>query len=369
MEHHPVVRQCQETLRKLYIPTTHLGALHKEMREKKATIDAALGLGPENFWRKIIPVDLTEEDLYAIYPVTYSAVVQTLHNAKNSGSAIDLSTLSLTENRVNLKGQPIKLSKMLAKVIEDDALKTCFNEIEVESVQQFLPKFGDLCKGNRAVVVSTNIIDILTASNFAVFRSCHSADGEYYNGNISYCRDEVTAISFVVAANEKQFEVTPKKLGRAWMYFDLPNFVQARTYGSFSKSERKAVRLAVEERLCAHTGLPNKWKVNHNRSYPYDCQGPCYIDAGSFTVAMPAGSAPGAQEPIQFFGTSKCLVCGGNTSHPERGMCSSCDDDADNYSCKKCKTPYPMCSLVDFNEGEGLCPLCAEELALERNAA
>lgn len=331
------------------IPFDALDAVQETMRKSKAEIDSLLDLSEANLYRARITMDKAEADVRREYPYTFGVIAHILKEAVKEGAPIDLSTLSLTNNSIVSKNQEMKLSKVLAKHMagKEDALAHCMKELKITKPEQFLPKLGDIVKSGRVLFVSTNILDFLTASDNSSFRSCHSFDGQHFNGNIAYCRDKMTVMTFVAESKFKEKDHQIYKLGRSWLFLAQPHIVQPKSYGAYTDAERKMVREFIINKIAAKSGVdPKEYLLKGSVSYSgkpgsYGYEKPRDVSSGGMAGYFDAAGLDVAHAGKEFklprleFAAAACLVCGETTDHQRKGVCSEHDGRV-KFTCAEC---------------------------------
>lgn len=356
-------------LRKHGMPTNYTDRLMSDMRKAKSKIDEVLGLTPDNLFRAAIPLEKEEAEVRKDYPLTYAAIAHILNEAIRAEAPITLGSIALIKNEVKVKGQATKLSKVLAKYLptNEAVIETCFKELGITKAAQFLPKLGDIVKPGRQLIISTNLSDFLTASDNASFRSCHSYDGEHYNGNFAYARDKHTIITFVTESKNDPLSPTLYKIGRSWLFMAGKYLFQPKSYGAYNEFERLQARLYIEERLAKHYGIEDRFSIKHGMSLdeyevedPSDnCSGEAmYLDNYGMDVIYPKGTF---KEPKITFAAALCMECGVTTSNTMGARCGRCDGD---YTCSACGEGVAE-DDVRWGDGEPFCHRCFMESYFE----
>jgi len=232
----------------------------------------------------------------------------------------------------------------------DSPVFTCLNNGGSRKVDQksFLPTFFELIKEkkqNIKLMVTGNPMDFIGVNVDASYTSCLSPGGEYFNGTTSYMRDTFTVLCVVVKM-DKTGKKIEKKIGRSWLYvkWEEDCIIQAKSYGTFTDTDRKAVREWTQSRITGSTdstpttfeaGLfasAGVWKARSD-SFPYNNNGGGYIDGSSATITrFDRYTEKGVVCKLDFE-ESFCLECGVLTSHSTNGVCFECDNQSICYNC------------------------------------
>jgi len=365
-----MLKTIELVLRKRRIPTGALDKVYATMRKAKAEIDAMVGLNEDNMFRVEIPMVKSEQMLRKDYPVAYSVVAHLLHQAVQKGNQIDLSTISLVKNEILMKGQPGKISKILAKQLEDndEIIEYCAPELKLSNRKQFLPRLGDVIKSGRKLVVSTNLLDFLTASDNAAFSSCHSFGHENYNGNIAYASDGISLISFIAKETAKMTDAEIYKLGRTWMAItDKGYIVQPKSYGAYFGFERDAARAFLEEKVSAKFGIENEFLTKHGITFTpgkikyataedHHYTAALYFDNYGIDLSYPAKVA--YEMPVLQFAPAMCLECGITTTYKQGGTCRGHYGKA-RGTCEVCGERHNM-DTMNTVHNQLICKRCTD---------
>lgn len=386
------------------LPYAAVPEVAANMRKAKAAIDKMFGLTEENLYRIEIEVSKTEEALQQEYPQTYAVIAHLLHQAQQGGMPIELATLSLLKNEVLAKGQLGKVSRLVAKQLEDnsDVLKYCEAELKLKTSAQFLPKLGDIIKSGRKLVISTNFLDFITASDNCTYTSCHAMNGSYFNGNLAYAMDNMTVISYITEPKSLLTAHEIKKLGRGWVYVntDSCHIVQAKSYGGYFDVERELARKYMIERMASEKGIAvDKFSTQYGIILPATSLKKSaipkdnpdghahYLDNYGMDVSFKGAFS----YPTLSFAPAACLECGITTGYSSKGSCTAhrgkrtapcghCGNrdyrgnmrsidghlvctrciEANYFYCNDCGTYHPKASAVPVHNGNSVCPTCAQ---------
>ena len=126
-----------------------------------------------------------------------------------------------TWNKYGIKvGKGMKISRALKLFLKDKEELTTW-QTRYSQIIQDVKVSGKLC-------LSIHPLDYLSISESSHnWRSCHSLDGEYRSGNLSYMSDEVTVVAYLKSERESQLPGFPKdmlwnsKKWRMLMYINL----------------------------------------------------------------------------------------------------------------------------------------------------
>jgi hypothetical protein len=353
-----IQKEAKEFLQSSRIPHKQLPQILERMLQNKSALNEALGLNPDNLFRKEIKIQVDSSSLLEKKEYTSSFLNKATFEAlKGEYQAVNIDIGTNNVNIIDLKGKRSsqKATRFLKKVITPDFvgretawLRGCVHEWQIkltedeqhilnylantanprtfasnnkktiESViDKYLTKLGEISKSEgRRLVVSTNLFDFLTSSSNAAYTSCYSHDGCHFSGNLAYAVDDFTVLVYLYADNKIDY-----KLGRAWGYVfpELHKADISREYGAFYSAERTAATnflgqlLGVEE--------PNIREVRDEYPSRVENSGPVYFDCQIHTMVHPAGKS---QYPPLHFSKAPCLLCGEDHTNGARGLCKDC---------------------------------------------
>lgn len=367
-----LLKTTEKVLGKYKLPSAALGKLWDNMRESKSGIDKLLGLDESNLYRAVLPLEKTEQDIRKDYPKTYSVVAHLLHQAVQEGTQLDLATISLVKNEILLKGQQGKVSKIISKQLDkqESIIDHCATELGIDKPGQFLPRLGDIVKTGNRLVISTNLLDFLMASDNCAYTSCHQIGHGSFNGNIAYARDAITLISFVINSKAAPLDHELYKVGRTWMTLIDKILIQSKSYGSYFDFERETARNFVNAKIAEKYGLPNEFKTDYCAKLPEEnfifepaaddkkAKAVMWFDNYGLDISHPADER--FKAPILNFSAAMCLECGDTTSQKDYGTCAEHKGHA-RGNCCTCGTRHNLDYLTEVR-GELYCQDCMEEL-------
>lgn len=261
-----------------------------------------------------------------------------------------------------------KLSKAL-KVFYDD-------KVILDKVQTRMSRLIQDCKITGKFVMSVHPLDFLSSSETAHnWHSCHSLDGEYRTGNLSYMGDEHTFMFYLKAEEDCKlpnfpFEWNSKKW-RMLMYMskDEQVFVRGRQY-PFSND--RAVELATDM-LKKYYNLDNftEWtdvKSRINNLMFDDIGSLQYNDCLCSPSYSPMAIYNKDKEDDTHIRTNKsrmrvgeaveCLECGRHMISYSSSMC--CDECAGYTYCECCGEACYEDDMYSL-DGDMLCEFCFDE--------
>ena len=240
-------------------------------------------------------------------------------------------------NRVVVKKQEMKISKLLGKITSGEILnnsqKVASIEIGLKRIYQYL-NFNWCCLNcvdiarlfefiknvNFDFIISTNPVDIMTASYHCSFSSCYKPRGEYSNSVQSFLLDPYTAITYITKHNAPNL----KKIGRAWIHMLLPErvFELSKFYGTYPHILERYMRNIFED----IAGVCLKYDMN--RTIFSDVLHGVYID-DTDTIVYWDSTHPSndntSHAQVEPF-SPICLACGDEHSHSPSWNCTACDN-------------------------------------------
>lgn len=341
-------------------PTAFADSIIREGWDAKAKLRKALGM--DNSGRVILSSTVDSAALKRVYPDTIYALRRSLCGI----DGINLNTLDLGTMTVEVKEQKRRLGRLLNRHFTDLHFEICKLELKLDDRSQFLPRLGEINKPDSLLVLSVNPLDILLSTDNSSFTSCHSLDGCHYNGNIAYVRDEVTAIVYVMKADQQELLTAgklPYKSGRCWMYLVPDKVISiAKAYGSVTSTDRKAAMDYVQPRLLGGIGdadLSSYSSLDYDWLYRYfdtedgsdETEAAYYLDNYDMMVLV-NDSAKHCDEWL-ITEAARCLSCGNTTTNQEAGVCNECLHD---NRCDCCGG-YAH-DLQDGPHGDQICDYC-----------
>jgi hypothetical protein len=230
------------------------------------------------------------------------------------------------------------------------------------------PRTGEL-------VLSANILDLLTCSELASYRSgsCHSFAGCHRAGPQQYLADDCTIVAYYHEGPKPPAGPPdlPWKLWRSMVYVDADHSSATlqRFYGqSLPQSAVKAVRQMVACLLSAlDTGYPllpppHWYLCKTDEVFINNPARFAFIDATESVIQLRPGKEFRPQ--VDLSSSVLCPACGDNLDSANLLVCSSCDGsscDGDYLSCSRCNSRIleEDCHFVD---GHTYCSDCYNEL-------
>ncbi|MDD4804147.1 MAG: hypothetical protein PHN69_03150 [Candidatus Pacebacteria bacterium] len=376
------------------IPTDYFNQLEQERITNKKLLHEILGMNEDNNYRIIMKTNITEKQFRKECPKTTSFIEVIVNNLYPEAVGFDI-----TKNQVHITSSQ---SKKLSKVITEWSTGTLWSDSNIKELysksvselgfnsdtSSYISSLIDMCKGKN-LVLSSNISDMLTSSTYCSFYSCYNMNGEFFNGNLSYIRDNFTLISFTYDSNIK------RKVGRSWVYV-LPEqykiLTPMRPYGSMYLLEYKLIRKYIQKCIGDYYKIRNYWKFIRNIEMNGDDfehgRGAVYFDYDRVGMAYHKYKS-NSEKPKLVFEPAMCLECGDDTYESSGGTCEDCDRTqscsecgdrcTDGYTtvdgnliCENCfSNYYGVCSHCDeiyltddmhySEEYENICPHCMEQ--------
>lgn len=273
-----------------------------------------------------------------------------------------------TDNKVTVKKQEMKISKLLNKVTSGEIgnNRTMVAEVDgsLESIYRYLnlswccincvnvARLFEFIKNiNFDFVISTNPVDIMTASYDCSFSSCYKPRGEYCNSVQSFLLDPYTAITFTTKHNTPSL----KKMGRAWIHMLLPERVYelSKFYGTYPRILEKHMRSIFED--IADMDLIR----SENSSIFSDELHGIFIDNTGTTVfwdsSHPDNSVTKYKQIEPY--APVCFACGEMHDNSRSWVCFECDNVAECSECgEMCFIDNMGCDSI----GRNICIDCLD---------
>lgn len=354
-------KELKRFLEKFNLPTSQIDTILEKWKENKKPLidmigfsdDCRLEVGKSAVWENSCTeyrssVLIIKEFLdFMGFEIEREAIVKNDKTEHNNG--LKVSKLIARLNRDGFFDEWLRHDQAIADSFAELGFNTSRKE-EDNYIKAFIPTFFQMAKPEQAIIeISINPVDILGCNENASYNSClRPTDGEYYNTTCSYLIDEFTVVA-------TRYNKDRKRLGRAWVYVFENFMVMAKSYGTFSQTDRKAVREFIQNKI-NNTG---DWSRKSAESVEYNRPSNIYID--SFENADLAYYKPANHYEFSIeFSEPVCLDCG--ERHSEKtsdGLCEECRDfkccyccghridrvDAyrdcnDNFVCEGCFTEY-----------------------------
>ena len=357
-------RLAFKKLEEYRIPTNYFDTLEQERVDNKAFLHEILGMNEENNYRIIINTKMTEKQFRKEVPKTVTFIEKVIFDVYEEALKY-----SIVNNKVEInKSNHTKLSKVISKwnsnhFWNDDSRLIYNNSVKElgmngSSIDSYISSLVDLCTP-KEVVLSSNIYDMLTSSTGSAYSSCYNMNGEYFNGNLAYIRDNFTLISFTYSKNIE------RKVGRSWVYTfpeDYKILTPMRPYGSMYFLEYKLIRKYIQKCICKHFNVKNYWKFIRNIGIDSDDfengRGAVYFDYDYTGMAYHKHKTD-SEKPYFVFKPAICLECGDKTLYGQYGTCEDCVGG--NY-CIHCEEREHDGEYVN---GEFVCSHCFSEYYVE----
>ena len=284
------------------------------------------------------PVEFTlDDEVKARRVMEFAQMVQDNFNNCDLAEFIDDNAAGFFENKITNAGK--------YNIPKDMRLIRAFKFFEkdpnrLRAIQDYASTYIQENKIKGTLCLSVHPIDFLTSSeNSYNWRSCHSLDGEYRAGNLSYMVDEVTFMAYLKGASGEFYtyggvEWNSKK----WRMLiherpDSKIMFAGRQYPFSSKPGIDIVLNIYNNLVMADTARDTMWGRNHDK---FGVWRQDYID--KYTV-------PGLEEPLyldeRYFVYANELV--GMNEIVEEASCSLNYNDILRSTCYK----YPYYAVLN----------------------
>jgi uncharacterized protein YbaR (Trm112 family) len=295
----------------------------------------------------------------------------------NYGFVVDkfMSKLTPTELKNNkcIEERPLmpnykvnqKVSKYLNSIIEDESDYEMINgkyKSKREYFSIMFSMFLQSLKFDGVLTISIDPLDYLTMSlNQANWHSCHSNDGCYQAGTLSYMTDKYSVIASVKSKSDVEYDINGiqfthnSKKWRQVVYIDIDTFsaIFSRQYPADNENVSKIAREIIAKQFSKFFNIEEKWSILRNRDRirnmikdniesPLHYNDILHIDREYTRIKM----SEGGQNPNIIIGNIPyCPVCG------EKYL-----DRSGSVLCKKCRKDYRICpdcgEILYINEGQ-----------------
>lgn len=386
----------------------------------KAELTKALGLGPDQ--RKVVKIGssdyLQQSHLFQLMRrfLENNDLIDEDDAAESSGGEYRVLTMFM-DNAIQPKGkkQSMKLTKHMARVITDHLKENWTKYVNSHNQSLFTPTkldekfknwdtavsnlFEGLSASRCEVVITTNPLDMLLASQEADFDSCFSFDGCHANAPSAKVRDDFTAFIFIRSDEVPEYPFYKK--ARSWLYVvdDYSKFLIANFYGSIADTQVRAISQEVSSSLSAHLETENVWVAKMGKRghmtktalyYPrrkivnagyrgcddYDHDDPTFktfehqkhsvwFDRNVMRFAMLKSKLPEGEDladhlPTLTFKNGTCLACGAVTPHNDELKCNECAD-GEEYDCCECDYSSRNEDNLTCVNGNRYCSCCLDQ--------
>jgi len=335
----------------------YLKKVYDELLENKSKLNKILDLNEGNRYRHIEKYRITNSRFEKVYPKTFR-MIKTLAGNKE---------FDIVKNTIQVDKDVWKLSKFLTNEFNKGNYggQSFMNEVdeELETSNNIVSRICDLTK-ERNLCISTNIYDLITSSTNSAYSSCYKIGGDYFNGNLSYMRDNMTVICYVYADD------IHRKIGRDWCYIfpeDFKILMSNKQYGSIFKADRKEMRIYIGKKISEYKNVRSYWKME-NVAYnsglyfnarPDHRQGSVYFDTGSLSFSYHKFKVADKHKPVLEFKQARCLNCGLLNFHPSSGTCGNCYSH--KYECYDCGTEMTEDDYIIGLDGNRYCFSCFDD--------
>jgi len=256
----------------------------------------------------------------------------------------------------------MKISKALRLYLKENSLEeyTDFLIQDLSVLQGQLKMLDTSAK----VVISLEPLDFLLASDVTTgWKTCHSLDGHYPAGNLSYLFDAHTVIAYAYRTTEKKWGLElPKKMWRQWIYIDVDSALALfqRQYPAGMIGFEKTVCSIVGNALKKYHNTDKNWiKKNWDEEKEYDYffneAELAYSDKTETYIYFRGISPSDKDDWYMIVGEIPlCPVCGGELDMSSKLICSRC---AGYIQCAQCSKWVPE---DDIHYGADHYPYCEE---------
>lgn len=249
----------------------------------------------------------------------------------------------------------MKLSKFLRSLIADRKDFIELNGKYKTSKEYFDIKysmFNQSLTFNGVLVISIDPMDYLTMSvNNNNWQSCHSYDGCYRGGILSYMVDHVTAISYVKSKEDVTYDINYKhftynnKKWRSVIYISLDSLssIHCRQYPNNNDVAVKTARKMISEQFSIIYNIPSSYTITKDsekiQNMVTDCRNALHyndiLHSTSYDVSRLKMKEEG-KEPYLIIGSSPlCPVCGDHHVDESSSLvCDYCSEET--YICECC---------------------------------
>lgn len=214
------------------------------------------------------------------------------------------------------------------------------------------------------IVISANILDILSCSENSSYRSCHRFNGEYRAGPQQYLHDDHT-LTVYYFEEERSFHghKMPFKLFRQMMYIDQERGGAAlmRHYGcelpeDVHESIRREIALLLA-RLKGQQGEPKWFRKDAPGLSIHQGANLAYVDGCVETVQLVSGHEGRPQ--IQLAESVPCGACGSDMDEQGQLVCSECAESGEE--CHGCGRRVSEDEAHGDSDGYTYCDSCYME--------
>ncbi len=329
--------------------------------------------------RKVIPIDLSLSITDKYSKLKNLLITAGANWVANYIDSIDVESNSIQENSLFLahyntvvkKGQ--KLSRALVAAYQHDT------KASADEASALIGSVTDRWKAGITgkLVLSANILDILTVSSNASFTSCHSPDGCHRAGPQQYLADDNTVVAYLYREfrlNKSSGVQLPYKVWRQMIHLDMTAKSAAfmRHYGTYIQDEtHKKLRHMVAVVLASVAGqeppAEPDWKLkrwldeeNEDGSNNYSPFGDKGVDL-AFIDPCTATLRLGENKPkVKLASSITCTICGEDTDEWTTEFLS-CDNCENGLTCAICGGNMDEDDSYTLPNDDCICTGCYEE--------
>lgn len=253
----------------------------------------------------------------------------------------------------------LKLSRHLSSIYNEVYDETNDHTKAVKiSVRKLFDKMltvlGSSVKNVR-ICISTNPLDMLTASMNCSYSSCYRIGGEYFGGTLSHLCDSSTAIMFSMRDGEEIGDIILHKSSRRFLTIGENAFMLGNNYNPFPETWCKVIR----EDMYRLYGIGNAWTIRRDQmpSTFFTDEFSGYKDeSGAILVYFKEKTSP---EDVQFYShPGYCVECGGLLDSHGDDVTGSC---CEGIECYECGERFNEGQLM-FRNDEHYCEDCFDDI-------
>jgi hypothetical protein len=256
--------------------------------------------------------------------------------------------LDIESNIVTFKKNTFKLTRIINEFVsKKDLIKLLYEiyhpEISIDRITDYKQIiFGS--DGSK-IIFSTNLVDIINASNGLSMDSCFKKGGAYQGAPFINAR----SLSGIFMSVRDNFDIKenrfPEKIGRAWAYFSDEFEVHiGRNYGLSSVDFQEIVRWVISKFKIDKRGL----EYHDTSLVPHINNQKVYTDGGNFTALKVRNKRN--RIIYEMKENSKCTGCGSERIGENQYACSSCESKT---CCSKCGDDHPLYEMIIHKDVSG----------------
>ena len=297
---------------------------------------------------------------------------------KNTSDLSTKASAQLIDNIVSLELDPavtknFKVGMKTSRII-NALLEYLYNHNNQEAMRYYNQNFAKCAdalnpmKVIKYTILSVHPADFLNMSYGTGWESCHSLDGCYRAGTLSYINDACSMILYTISSDYVGDEFFAERKINRQIYCLGEDFrlLQSRLYPqneSYDTSLSDNFRSNVQAILSTCLDIPNLWVKSNkppsdffkqgygNKAYPDWL----YPDSWYVNVSYPKG-ADIDDGLTEIGGTAYCLICGNEISEIDDLYCYNCDEDT--VICSRCGEVISNENDYTVIDGEVYCYDC-----------